>query len=185
MTTPKVYKLRHSEGFEWLLPANDAEFDLLRFDGQVKVNSWRPVRMKRLKVTEQGQPLESSDFPACSGGDMLVLSRAARERIGGQLERHGELLPLVCDDGDFWVLNVTRLVDALDESNSQLLRASDTGAILMVRKYAFHAPALAQAELFKLPQMVRGLIYVTDPFIDLVRASGLRGIEFVQVWAPS
>ncbi|WP_437738931.1 imm11 family protein [Sorangium sp. So ce1335] len=185
MTIPRVYKFRYSEGFEWLLPVNDADFELLRFDGQRKSSSWRPIRMKRLKVTEQGRPLEPSDFPACSGGDVLILDRAARDRIGWHLERYGELLPLLCDGGDFWALNVTRLVDALDENNSELLRASDTGAILMVRKHAFRAAALERAELFKVPQMVCGLIYVTDPFVELVRASGLKGLDFVQVWSPN
>lgn len=182
-TTRNVYKLRYSEGFEWLLPVNDSDCDLLRFDGQRRTELWRPVRMKRLTISEQGGPLSPSDFPACSGGDMLVVGRAARDKLGTVLEQYGELLPLLCDDGDFWVLNVTRLVDALDESNSQLMRASDTGAILMIRKHAFRPAALDQAHLFKLPQTARGLIYVTDPFVQLASTSGLKGLEFVQVWA--
>ena len=113
---------------------------------------------------------------------MLILGSAAKGKLGPQLERYGELLPLACDHGEFWTLNVTRLIDALDEANSQLLRASDTGTILMIQKHAFYSQEVEQPMLFKLPQMVRGLIYVTDPFVELVEESGLKGIEFVQLW---
>jgi hypothetical protein len=53
---------------------------------------------------------------------MLILSQVARDMLGEQLEAFGELLPLACDDGEFWTLNVTRLVDALDATGSELLR---------------------------------------------------------------
>lgn len=177
-----VYKLRYAEGYEWLLPIDEGDFDLLRLDGHPRANSWRPVRMKRLKRSEQGQTLKPSDFPSCSGGDMLILSRAAKEKIGAELERFGELLPLACDEGEFWVFNVTSVVDGLDESRSQVLRASDTGAVLMIRTHAFRPSELARAEVFKLPQTLRGLIYVTRSFLEKVQGAGLAGLEFEQLW---
>jgi hypothetical protein len=40
--------------------------------------------------------------------------------------------------------------------------------------------------MFKLPQSRgRGAFYVTDPFVDLIRASGLTGLEFKRVWPHS
>ncbi|MBI5397406.1 MAG: hypothetical protein HZA91_19080 [Verrucomicrobia bacterium] len=185
MKTAKVYKVRYSEGFEWLLPANQADVERLRFTGQPRADSWQPVKMKRLKVTEQGCALEPSDFPACSGGDMLIISRAASDKIGRYLEQYGELLPLICDEGDFWILNVTRLVDALDERKSRLLRASDNNAVLMIQEHVFCASKLGYADVFKLSQMVRGLIYVTDAFVELISRSKLKGVAFVQVWPPN
>jgi uncharacterized protein DUF1629 len=186
MTKPvSVFELRYSEGFEWLLPVNDTDFDILAFDGQPRARSWKPVSMERLKTSERGQPLAPSDFPACSGGDMLIISGEARLKLQSELELYGELLPLACEDGDFWTLNVTRLIDALDESNSELVRASDTGAILMIRKHVFRPTELGSAHVFLLRQMVRGSIYVTDPFVDLVTGSGLKGIEFLRVWSSN
>jgi hypothetical protein len=175
--------MEYREGFEWLLPLNDADFDLLRFDGQPRRASWKPVRMTRLTTTESGQLLRPTDFPACSGGDMLLLSGAARGELQAELERFGELLPLHCDDGEFWAYNVTRLVDALDEGDSQVLRATDTGAILMIRRHVFRPQLLGNAHIFKLVQMTWGLIYVTDEFTKIVAASGLAGLGFSPVWA--
>jgi hypothetical protein len=115
---------------------------------------------------------------------MLLLSRAAKDAVGSYLAEYAEILPLECDDGEFWVANVTRLVDCLDESASQLLRDPDTGAILVVQKHVFRPIDLECAGIFKLSQMPRGLIYVTEPFVDVVNSSGLSGLVFGQVWPP-
>jgi hypothetical protein len=114
---------------------------------------------------------------------MLLLDREVQERIGPYLEQYGELLPLVCDEGQFWTLNVTRIVNALDEDESEVLRASDTGAILMIKRHVFDPDRLRQAQVFKLPQLVRGLIYVTNDFVEVIKDSGLVGLEFLQVWS--
>jgi len=180
-----VFKLAFAEGFEWLLPVDERDFESLRFDGHPRAQSWRPVRMKRLRVSEPGRRLRPSDFPACSGGDMLIVSEAAREQLGKDLEHYGELLPLACKEANFWALNVTRFVNALDENASQLVRASDTGAVLTIRKLVLMPAKLGEAELFKLPQTPRGLIYATRLFADKVQQTGLRGLEFVQVWPPT
>lgn len=185
VTATNVYNLRYSEGCEWLLPLNESDFDLLRFRGEPRTDTWKPVSMRRLRVSDQGKPLKPCDFPACSGGDMLLVDREAQERIGPYLQQYGELLPLACDEGQFWTLNVTRIVNALDEDESEVLRASDTGAILMIKKYAFDPNRLRQAQVFKLPQLIRGPIYVTNAFVEVIKGSGLAGLEFLQVWGRS
>jgi hypothetical protein len=133
--------------------------------------------MKRLSVLERGQRLTAGDFYACSGGDMLVFGDHARQSVGAELERYGEVLPLSCDGRPFWTLNITSFVDALDEGASQLVRASDTGGILMIRRHVFKPIALAGAVLFKLPQTPRGLIYATDSFAGRLKESKLVGLE--------
>jgi len=181
----RVYKLRFSEGFEWLLPVDEGDFDKLRFDGTRRADSWRPVRMRRLVQSDQGKTLRPSDFPACSGGDMLVLSRAAKEAIGAYLQQYGELLPLESDGGEFWTFNATTVLDALNEPASQVLRASDTGAVLLIRRPVFVSSALEGAGLFKVAQTPRGLIYATDEFVRLTRATRLDGLEFDPVWTSN
>ena len=116
---------------------------------------------------------------------MLVLGEHARELIGSSLEQYGELLPLSCEGQRFWTLNVTSFVDALDEGASQVVRASETGRPLMIRRHAFKAEPLEGAEVFKLPQTPRGLIYVTESFSERLRDSKLAGLQLVQLWAPN
>jgi hypothetical protein len=103
------------------------------------------------------------------------------------LEEYGEFLPLKCDEGKFWTFHVTHFLDALDESASEVLRASDEpDYILMILKHVFRPEKLTGAWMFKLPQSEgRGRFYVTDPFVNLIRASGLTGLGFKRVWPHS
>lgn len=117
---------------------------------------------------------------------MLTVSRKAEDRIGPVLERYGELLPLACEDGEFWTLNVTCLLDALDLERSDVLRASDTGTVLMVRKHVFRAEKLHGAGLFKVPETeLSGLIYFTSSIIDEISVFGLAGLGFKCVWVEN
>jgi hypothetical protein len=180
----KVYRLYYCDGFEGLQPVDKEDYERLWFDGTSRIASWKPVKMKRLIYWEDGSRLVPGDFPACAGGD-LVVSGAAKSLLRPALEEAGELLPLDLPDGNFWTLNVTRLVDALDEEKSDILRASDTGQILRIRRHSFRADRLGP-EIFKLSQSEgRGLIYVTETFVQRVRATPLKGLDFKLVWAAN
>jgi hypothetical protein len=178
-----IYKLRHSEGGEWIQPVNKQDYESFIFDGKAIASSWAPVAMRRLKEFD-GRRLRPVDFPCGSGGDDFPMTDRARQKIGRYLEKYGEFLPLSCDDGKFWTFHVTHFVDALDENASDVLRATDDPSlILMIHKHVFRPERLTADWMFKLPQSGgRGPFYVTDPFVDLIRASGLTGLEFKRIW---
>jgi hypothetical protein len=177
----KVYRALPMDGFQWLLPVLSEDSLKLRFDGTPRSKSWIPIPVER--VTEDvGLSLpDPSDFPSGCG---FVVSQVAKEKLRPCLEQSGELLPLECPDGEFWTLNVTRLVDALDEEGSEVLRASDSGEILMIHRHRFRAERLGP-EIFKLSQTPRGLIYFTEAFVHRVRATSLKGLDFKLVWAAN
>lgn len=171
------------EGCQWLVPVDSDDFDVLRFDGRPRSNVWTPVRMRRITRDGTGAQGKESDFPPCSGGEMLIVSRAARDWLRPELERHGELLPLHCDDGQFWAVNVTTIVDALDEDATDFVRSPSSGRIIWVERPVFKPSILTGLSVFKVPQTPKGLIYFTDRFVELVRMSGLKGLDFERVWA--
>jgi hypothetical protein len=140
--------------------------------------------MERVTEDDNGTRRQPGDFPACSGGDMLFVSVRAKALLEPILSQAGELLPLRCVDGDFWAANVTQLLDALDENNADLLRASGSQRVLMIHRHAFLAERLGH-EVFKLSQTPRGLIYVTEAFVNRVKATTLKGLEFKLVWAAN
>ena len=111
----KVYLIDHQDGFEWLQPVISQDYRTLRFDGTSRSGSWKPVSMERVTEDENGTRWKPGDFPACSGSDMLFVSAAAKALLEPVLLEAGELLPLDCPDGEFWALNVLRLLDAFDE----------------------------------------------------------------------
>jgi hypothetical protein len=185
--TQNIYKVQHCERGEYLLPVNKREVEMLVFDGKPRASSWKPVMMRRLKDFRDGLPVRPVDFPSGSGGSDLPMTEAARRKIGPYLEKYGEFLPLACDDGEYWTFHVTRFVDALDENASDVLRSpDDQKVVLMILRHVFRPERLTADLMFKLPQSRgRGSFYVTDPFVNLIRASGLTGLKFKRVWPHS
>jgi len=185
--TVNVYRIRPAEGYEWLRPANISEHEVLNFDGRPRAHSWKPILMKRLKDFGDGRPVRAADFPAGSTGGQLLMTDAARNKIEPYIANYGEFLPLRCNEGKFWTFHVTRFVDALDEDASELLRSrQNPDYILMILKYAFRPERLTTDWMFKLPQSYgRGPFYVTDPFVHMIRTSGLTGLEFKRIWPIS
>jgi hypothetical protein len=180
-----VYRIGHGDGYEFLLPADPNDYDRLIFDGKPRAKAWQPVRMRRIKYDYEF--LRPCDFPCGPAGDELPMTLAARNKIGAYLGKYGEFLPLDCDDGQFCTFHVTNFVDALDERASDVLRSpSDPNVVLMIDKHVFRPERLTGDWMFKLPQSRgRGAFYVTDPIVNLIRASGLTGLEFRRLWPHS
>ena len=183
--TAAIYTIRHGDG-EYLLPVDPNDYESLVFTGRPRGASWRPIRMRRLKWID-GQLQKPTDFPNGPQSTYLAMTLRAREKIGQSINKYGEFLPLRCDDGNFWAFHVTHFMDALDENASSLLRASDDpNMVLMIHKHVFRPERLTPDWMFKLPQSRgRGPIYVTDPFVNLINASGHTGLRFKRVWPHS
>jgi hypothetical protein len=183
----RIYKIWPAEGFEWLQPVNPEDYDRLTFDTTPRVQGWTPIRMKRLTVTDEGRPRTPGDFPSSGGTGSLILSRNAKESLEGLLASSGELLPLEVPGGSYWVLNVTSTLNVLDEERSKLVRASETGRILMVPRPVFRTeldisdPPL----IFKLPQLLRGGTYATQGLAEALDKHKLTGLRLDLVHAPN
>jgi hypothetical protein len=177
----KIYEPRVRPGFEWVLPVRDADHEYLwRLDGTSRRATWRPMPVARLAVDDEGKPRAEADLPWL-GGHVLVLRERAAVTLAPLLDRYGELLPLACPEANLWLFNVLTVVDALDEDNSELVRF-DNGDILDVGRYAFRPKVAAGLAVFKVPQLLRGPLFVGDEFVGAVKAAGLRGPEFIQLW---
>jgi len=176
----RIYVPAVQEGFEWVLPVDEADHEVFRgLDGTPRRDRWKPVRVYRLTESPTGAPLAESDLPWLAS-HVLVLREKAVAAFPA-LTDHGELLPLECPDADLWVFNALRLIDAVDENASTLVRFS-SGRILNIERHVFHPDRVQDVEVFKLPQMPRGWLYVTDDFVSRAASAGLRGVGFEQVW---
>lgn len=173
----QVFKLEaDANHYQSIAPQNDAGFDLLRWlDGTPHAQSWVPVNM--LIVDPELPP---SDFPGFRSAAPIFSLRAV-EALGDLLQPNGELLPLICPDGDYFVFNVTAMPDILDEDRSEIRRFR-SGRILDITGYQFRGSSVGSHVIFRLPQLPTGRVYVTDEFVQRVAASGLTGFEFPSVW---
>ncbi len=111
-----------------------------------------------------------------------VFNRKAVNALADLLEPNGQLLPITCQGEEYFLFNVTRLVDALDEDNCNLERFDD-GRIMVIDHYSFFKEKLIGETVFKLRQRPLGRVYVTDPFVQRVLESGLRGFRLPLVWS--
>ena len=181
MSQQSVFQPVVPEGFEWILPVDDADFEVVRsLDGTSRRAGWRPIPVRVLRADEDGSTRRSADIPWL-GDHVLVLSCRGVGVLGEVLSRSGELLPLECDDGEYWLFNALRVVDALDFEASELVRFTG-GRVLRIVHHEFIPQKLVDAEVFKLPEMLRGSLYATDEFVTEFRSSGLLGTEFCPVW---
>ncbi|WP_035726390.1 imm11 family protein [Bradyrhizobium murdochi] len=177
----RIYEPRVRPNLEWVLPVHESDHEYLwRLDGTARRASWRPMPVARLLVDDEGEPRAEADLPWL-GGHVLVLREHAVKVLAPLLDRSGELLPLACPDADLWLFNVLTVVDALDEEKSELVRFDD-GDILDVERYVFRPNLTEGLAVFKVPQLLRGPLFLGDEFVSVVKTAGLRGPEFIQLW---
>lgn len=178
-----IYEPLVAEGYEWVNCCDDADYEIFwSFDGSPRTPGWRPVKVRRVRADER-QAFNPSDFPWL-GAHALVMRRKPVEALHEILKASGEILPLATDDGtELFVLNVTRVLDAIDEQRSEILRFPGSGRIMRIKSVAFLAPIVRGADIFRLPHRASST-YVSDRFVKAVQDAGLEGLEFKQVWAP-
>jgi len=163
-------------GIYYLNSENIVEFNR-RFNGTPMRKTWRG-QDKFAFIPER---LPKGDTPGLSSHIPVFGSRAV-ETLADLLEPNGELLPIACDGEQYFLFNATRLVDALDEANCEVERFSD-GGILDITRYSFFQKKLEGVIVFKLPQKPLWSVYVTDPFVERVKAAGLKGFKFPHIWS--
>ncbi len=170
-----------AEGFECVNTLDDHDYEVfLQFDGQPRASTWTPIAVRRVRADDR-QAFNPSDFPWL-GSDALVMRRSAVEALRDILDASGEVLPLSTDDGvELFVLNA-RVIDALDEANSSLVKFAGTNRIMRIKRVAFVASRIEGIDLFRLPHRASST-YVSERFVDRVKAAGLRGLDFNKVWS--
>ena len=175
----RIYKPVVAEGFEWAQPIDEDDFRIFRHLGPgVDRSTWIPVPFWLVREDE-GQTFAESDFPWL-GSDTLILRERAVDLLGDLIAPYGELLPLECDEAVLAAFNVHRIIDALDERRSTVVRYPSSGRVMAIERHAFAPEIVGEAVIFKIPEV--GSTYVTDEFVNRVETAGLRGLDFPMIW---
>ena len=176
-----VYVAAQARGFEFCYPVKSSDFEVLnaQLNGVERGGRWRSPPMQLLKKNN-GELLEESDAPWLKPSALVFRSRAVREM--GAVLADGELLPLSCAGDELVVFNVTRVIDALDEAASEILRFKD-GSIMTIASYVFRSELLGSCGAFKIPNMNVSHAFLSQQFVDAWRERGLRGLDFRCVWS--
>jgi hypothetical protein len=176
-----IYNPMVSDGYEWVHTINDSDYEtFLSFDGQPRIATWKPIKVRRV-VADEVHALEESDFPWL-GSDALVMRSSAVDALRDILEANGELLPLSTDDGvSLYVFNA-QVVNALDEERSHLIKFPGSDRIMHIRKLELFASAIRGIDSFRLPHRASST-YVSDRFVERVNTARLHGLDFNICWS--
>ncbi len=177
-----IYEPTVSEGYEWLNTCERNGHEVFQsFDGSRRLPDWTPVRVRLVRTDEGAGVMRPSDFPLL--GSALVLRNRAVDALREFLDVHGELLPLAPEDEvELVVLNVTTVLDALDEDRSSIMRIPGTRKSMLIKNAVFRASVVRGVDVFRLPN--RGsATYVSRRFVDASNAAGLVGLDFNLVWS--
>ncbi len=182
----KIYRLRTdvNKFQSFFLEKEDAlSLDELSFNGSHRLETWNDpgfyvMHPKLIKGNFLG-------FGDASGA--LTVDTKALQVLEDLFEMSGELLPFTYKGAAFQVVNVTNVIDVLDEERTQWFYEKGSSP---VERYVFHENRLTETPLFKIPQensldifAVEGIKDPEDEFKGRVEQSGLTGLTFEEVWS--
>ncbi len=150
--------------------------DFIRhFDGSPLERTWTDIRM----VWDPKSRARKGDFNLL--GVVPIFNGKAMDTLGDLLKGNGEILPTSCEGEPWFFFNVTRVIDALDESRSEISRYLGSTRIREIDKYVFFEEKLTGIAIFKIPEFRN--IFVTDQFVERVKSTGLEGFWFPRRWS--
>jgi len=156
------------------------DFMIDNFNGLPIKNKWKEFKVVPLIENKRDKRLPKSDYPVF--GATPVFSQRAVDALGEILTCNGELLPLCSNEGKYFAYNITNIVPALNVKKSKIEWLSK-GQILDIEKYSF-LTKLAEANLiFKIPESLRSMHFVSSRFVSEVNRNDLKGFLFEQLSA--
>ena len=154
--------------------------DLIKsFDGRMQQATWKPILLDFSKdndIFELGD-YPSFSLPVCSKNAVTILSK----EITGCLEFLPVITYFKCDS-QFFIMNVIKVISAIDYSRSQYKCFRDGKRILAFQKYAFIEDVVKDKIIFKTADEKLSSPFVTQAFIDIVVKNKLKGFKFKLVW---
>lgn len=153
------------------------------FFGQPRADSWQDCGYYIQKPNDR----RGGFFGNVHGIGSFIIDSKTYDLVGDLLEMSGELLPIHFDGEDFFVVNVTNVVNVLDHSRLVWRYEPGSGPI---DQYAFFGNRIPEAPLFKVPDQNSVKIFThsgrldpEDEFKGRVEKHGIEGLIFEEVWS--
>ena len=168
-----------AERYDSLRPENGYTYEeMMSFDGRSHKNDWT-CRKVVPNINPKKNP-KFGDRSECMG--VLVFSQKAIEKLYDLIKDDVEILPLECDYGEFSLINVTTVLEALNRKKSKFGVFKGTERISYMEKYEFFENVVKGYDIFKITDDKCGSIFVSDRFVQTVERSKLKGFRFELAW---
>lgn len=174
----KIWKLKFElDEYESLVPANDFSVEEIQsFDGRKHLENWKPLKVKRMEP--KNKKLKLSDAP---GYRLIIFSKRAVDCIYPLISNYVEVLPL-CYEEEYYIINVTTVLKAIDYEKSEYVTFSDGIRVLAFEKYAFLIDVVKDIPIFKISDESTRSAFVSDEFKKIVESNNLTGFRLELVW---
>ena len=179
VTRRAIYTKGSGKSFQGCHPVEPADYSLTQKLQQAEgplAATWDPPLVRLDEWSFAGKHLLPSDAPWFDGFT-LILNRRAVDAMASLLEGYGELLPLRCAQDELFAFNPALTLDALDEARSTLRRLP-SGRAIAIEKWAFKPEVVAGADMFRITTLRLSEVYLSQRFVDLWHASGLKSPDF-------
>lgn len=150
-------------------------FQEYKFDGRTLKEIWKPFKVKEIEEMKTG------DLP-CLSGSLPVFSKKAVKCLSDFFKDNGEILPILYDKGEYYIINITNIKDCVDYNKSDVKRFKSSGKVMRFIKYTFIPERVMDEHIFKIDGYSHGCVFVSDKFKNAVESSGLQGFLFEEVW---
>lgn len=150
------------------------------FRGQKMIETWPIIEIQPHFLAEGD--LKDIVPDVLTFGLQPVFTQRAIDIFKEELEANAEILPLKYDKFPCFAINVTTVLDCLDEEKSKLvIRAK---RVFQIEKHVFKKE-ISYPPIFKISTGAKTRIYVTEAFVKKFEENNLTGMIFKLVWDSS
>lgn len=145
------------------------------FNGTKKKENWNPIKVMRVyDRVFSNTPGLSPHIPVFDKESITIL----RDLIIG----NAEILQLDCDNGDFYAINITNIIDCIDYEKSKYKTFRDGKRIMRFTKYVFDEKKIKGVNIFKIKDEILKRPFVSENFRNRVLENNLTGFKFELAW---
>lgn len=146
------------------------------FDGTSIKDKWTTLKVK---YYEDDKELKSGDAP---GFNIPVLTKKALDVLLPLINDDVEILTFQLNDETLFGINVLTVIDAIDYDLSVYRKYRDGKRIMAFKKYVFKEDMLRNKKIFKLIDLPRGDIFISEEINNTIFDSGLKGFKTILVY---
>lgn len=175
----RIYSHMLKTGYEMLHCIDEHWENLHKLNEKSVVSNWIPMRVRRVRPSKRAG-CRPSDGPFC-GVDNLILRRSAVDALRDILDMHGDLLPLIDEEGiELWAYH-PRSLDAFDHERT-VGSHDQNGRITMAYNHVFIPSVVDGVDIFKQKTERAGQIYFGENFLQRWKQAKLKGLDFMLAW---
>lgn len=172
------------DGFDgFTLVENSKKLELIdMFNGTKLAKIWTPMIVKYINGRNiKGKPKRKGDLSHFLAGAYIVNSIFVDE-LKGYVEDHAEFLPLIYKNKEYYLMNVTTIINCINHDKSEFEYSPSTGEVMWCKRYSFIEECLEGIHLFRTAEFPRASIFISDELKRRISESRLEGIRFIEVY---